>query len=67
MSRKAREEVETGYCEECGMMLDSRYNSFDVDDTISGLYYGSEGEPLCRYHKDRDLQNDDDYPPDEEP
>ena len=49
----------TGHCEECGMILDSRCNDFDVDDVVSGLYYGPEGEYLCRYHKDS-LNNDDD-------
>ena len=42
----------TGHCMDCGMLLDSRYNDFDVDDVISGYYYGPEAEPLCRYHKD---------------
>jgi hypothetical protein len=34
------------------MMLDSRYNDFDVDDIISGYYLGPDGQELCRYHKD---------------
>ena len=50
MSKRGR--PVTGYCMDCGMMLDSRYNDFDVDDVVSGFYYGPEGEPLCRYHKD---------------
>ena len=41
-----------GNCMDCGMMLDSRYNDFDVDDVISGFYFSPEGDPLCRYHKD---------------
>ena len=57
MARRGR--PVTGHCEECGMILDSRCNDFDVDDVISGLYYGPEGEYLCRYHKDS-LNNDDD-------
>ena len=44
---------------DCGMMLDSRYNDFDVDDMISGFYSSPEGEPLCRYHKD-DYNDDED-------
>ena len=56
MVRRGRPVV--GHCEECGMMVNSRYNDFDVDDIISGLYYGPEGEYLCRYHKDS-LNNDD--------
>ena len=57
MARRGRPVV--GHCEECGMMVNSRYNDFDLDDIISGLYYGPEGEYLCRYHKDS-LNNDDD-------
>ena len=46
------DEILTGRCTDCGMMLDSRHNSFDVDDVVSGFYSSSEGDPLCRYHKD---------------
>lgn len=45
------------------MLLDPRYNDFDVDDIISGLYWSPDGDPLCRYHR-HDL--DDDEEPDTE-
>ena len=48
-----------GHCEDCGMMLDSRYNDFDVDDIVSGYYIGPDGQGLCRYHKD-DYEDDED-------
>ena len=41
------------------MMLDSRYNDFDVDDVISGYYLGPDGQELCRYHKDSYDDEDD--------
>ena len=34
----------TGNCDDCGMMLDSRYNDFDVDDVVSGFYFGPDGQ-----------------------
>ena len=54
-----RERIVTGCCMDCGMMLDSRYNDFDVDDMISGYYSSPEGDPLCRSHKD-DYNDDED-------
>ena len=55
-----KEKPLTGYCEDCGMMLDSRYNKCDIDDIISGYYIGSDGQELCRYHKDDYDDEDDD-------
>ena len=44
-----RESPVTGYCEDCGMMLDSSYNNCDIDDIVSGYYIGPDGQELCRY------------------
>ena len=55
------EQILTGRCSDCGMLLDSRYNDFDVDDTISGFYWTPDGDPVCRDHRhiyDDDDQND---------
>ena len=57
---KQRGRTLTGYCEDCGMMLDSRYNDFDVDDIVSGYYLGPDGQELCRYHKDSYDDDDED-------
>jgi len=55
----------TGHCEYCGMILDSRYNNFDIDDVISGYYLGPDGQELCRYHKDSYDDDDEDEDCDE--
>ena len=55
-----KEKPLTGHCEDCGMMLDSRYNKCDIDDIISGYYIGPDGQELCRYHKDDYNDEDED-------
>lgn len=57
---KQRDRPLTGYCEVCRMRLDSRYNDFDVDDFVSGFYFGPDGQELCRYHKDYYDDDDED-------
>jgi len=57
---KQRGRTLTGYCEDCGMMLDSRYNDCDIDDVVSGFYFGPDGQELCRHHKDS-YDDDEDY------